>query len=72
MTRSMAAALGADGHTVNGVEAGLTESEIMDATPTEVKAAAIATTSVEKRMGTPDDITQLVVWLTSEKARWIR
>ncbi|KAF9529387.1 hypothetical protein CPB83DRAFT_875528 [Crepidotus variabilis] len=60
MTRCWAAELGAGGHTVNAVAPGPTESEMIKRIPTEIN-----------RLGTADDIAQIVAFLASEESRWI-
>lgn len=71
LTRCWADELGADGHTVNTVNPGAVQSDMLDKLPRDVIDAQKAVTSVEKRIGTKDDIAQIVAWLASEESRWI-
>ena len=72
LTRSWAAELGDRGVTVNTVAPGSTESALLDASATSDDLAMEAQrTPVERRIGRPDDIAQVVAWLASEDSRWI-
>jgi 3-oxoacyl-[acyl-carrier protein] reductase len=71
LTRSHAAELGPRGITVNAVAPGLTTTDMLAAViPSEVQQAMIATTAL-RRLGTPEDIADVVAFLASEEARWI-
>ena len=70
-TRSWAAELGQDGHTVNAVVPGPVESEMLDWVPEEVKDMQKKTTPVQSRFGTVDDIAQVVGFLAEEGSRWV-
>lgn len=71
LTRSHAAELGMEAHTVNVVEPGPTESEMVEKIPKELVERQKSTTPVEKRLGTPKDIADIVAWLAEEQSRWI-
>lgn len=71
LTRCWAAELGAQGHTVNCVSPGPVQTELMDNIPTETIEMQKATTPVQNRIGTVDDITQIVSWMASEGSRWV-
>jgi 3-oxoacyl-[acyl-carrier protein] reductase len=71
LTRSWALELGPRGVTVNAVAPGWTESDMLDvALPAEVRPQAIAQTAL-RRIGTPDDIADVVAFLASDAARWV-
>lgn len=70
-TRSLAAELGPKGHTVNAVEPGPTETEMIAKIPVELVEMQKSMTPVENRMGRVDDIAQVVAWLSEEQSRWI-
>ncbi len=71
LTRSHAAELGPKGITVNAVSPGLTETEMMRAVITpEVEKAMVGQTALG-RVGTPDDIADVVAFVASDAARWI-
>ncbi|KAK5941919.1 hypothetical protein PMZ80_005870 [Knufia obscura] len=72
LTRSWAAELGDRGVTVNTVAPGSTQSDLLDAsTNSDDVAAEAQRTPVERRIGRPDDIAQVVAWLASDDSRWI-
>jgi 3-oxoacyl-[acyl-carrier protein] reductase len=71
MTRALAHDLGKDGTTVNCVAPGAVESDMLGDIPDEVLQTLFKSTAVEQRVGTPDDIAQVVCWLASDDARWI-
>jgi 3-oxoacyl-[acyl-carrier protein] reductase len=69
-TRSLSKEVGARGITVNAVLPGVTETEMTAGFPEERKRAAAQQTSMG-RLGTPEDIADVVGLLASERARWI-
>lgn len=71
LTRSMAAELGRDGHTVNTVNPGPVQSGMLANIPEENFSMQKANTPIENRLGTVDDVAQIVAWLASEESRWI-
>jgi len=71
LTRCWAAELGAHGHTVNCVNPGPVQTELMDNIPKETVEMQKATTPIENRVGRVDDIAQIVSWLASEGSRWV-
>ncbi|ORY12002.1 dehydrogenase with different specificitie [Clohesyomyces aquaticus] len=71
LTRGLAAELGDAGHTVNAVEPGPTESEMLDNIPKHIVEMQKQTTPVEHRVAKADDIAQVVGWLAEEQSRWI-
>ncbi|KPI34421.1 uncharacterized protein AB675_3880 [Cyphellophora attinorum] len=72
LTRSWASELGDRGITVNTVAPGSTQSDLLSASAEadDVKAEA-AKTPVERRVGTPNDVAQVVAWLASEESKWV-
>lgn len=71
MTKSLAHELGDAGHTVNAVAPGPVESEMLDDVPKDLIDLQLKLTAVEHRVGTTDDIAQIVCWLASEDSRWV-
>lgn len=71
MTRSWAAELGEEGHTVNAVNPGPVRSEMLDNIPQDIIKMQKAQTPVGNRLGSVDDIAQIVAWLASEESRWV-
>ena len=71
LTRCWAAELGSAGHTVNAVNPGPVQTELMENIPKEYIEMQKAQTPVQNRLGTIDDIAQIVAWLASEESRWI-
>ncbi|CAN5222181.1 SDR family oxidoreductase [soil metagenome] len=71
LTRCHAAELGPRGITVNAVAPGFTESDMLDvALPAEARGGMIALTALG-RLGRPEDIADVVAFLTSDDAHWI-
>ncbi len=70
LTRSWAKELAKKYHcTVNGVLVGPT---VTDTAPdSEARAAAKSATTAEHRLGTPDDVGEIVAWLVAEGSRWV-
>jgi 3-oxoacyl-[acyl-carrier protein] reductase len=71
LTRCWAAELGSAGHTVNAVNPGPVQTALMENIPKEYIEMQKAQTPVQQRVGTVDDIAQIVAWLASEESRWI-
>jgi 3-oxoacyl-[acyl-carrier protein] reductase len=71
LTRGHAVDLGAKGVTVNAVAPGTTDTEMLRAgLPEGVKKQMIANTTLG-RLGTPEDIADVVAYFCSDDARWI-
>ncbi|KAL6235488.1 hypothetical protein BDW75DRAFT_209228 [Aspergillus navahoensis] len=71
LTRCWAAELGGSGHTVNCVNPGPVQTELMDNIPKETIEMQRNQTPIQNRIGTVEDIAPVVVWLASEESRWI-
>ncbi|KAL1717847.1 hypothetical protein EV715DRAFT_291779 [Schizophyllum commune] len=70
-TRALAVEIGAAGHSVNAVAPGPTESDMLDTLSAEVIEAQKQGTPMQNRIGTVDDIAQIVAWLAEESSRWV-
>lgn len=70
LTRCHAAELGPRGIRVNAVAPGATETDIGRWQPPELRDQIIKATALG-RVGTPDDIADVVAFLASDDARWI-
>jgi 3-oxoacyl-[acyl-carrier protein] reductase len=71
MTRCWAAELGEQGHTVNSVNPGPVQSKMLDNIPKDIVDMQKKQTPVGRRLGTVDDVAQIVSWLASEESRWV-
>jgi 3-oxoacyl-[acyl-carrier protein] reductase len=70
-TRTFAAELGAKGITVNAVSPGITQTDMLaENIPARVQERMIANTALG-RLGTPEDIADVVAFLVSDDARWV-
>jgi 3-oxoacyl-[acyl-carrier protein] reductase len=71
MTRVAARELGSRGITVNAVSPGITETEGVKASLPQAMAEALRQQTPLGRLGTPEDIIGLVVFLAGPDGRWI-
>lgn len=71
LTRCWAAELGHNGTTVNAVNPGPVQSEMLDNIPKEIVNAQKAATPIENRVGTVEEIAMIVCWLAGEESRWV-
>ena len=71
LTRCWAAELGSKGHTVNAVNPGPVQTKVLEGIPSEIVDMQKKMTPVENRLGTTDDIAQVVAFLAEENSRWI-
>ncbi|TKA67143.1 hypothetical protein B0A49_10241 [Cryomyces minteri] len=70
-TRTWAAELGKDGHTVNQVNPGPVQSAMLENIPKDIIEMQKKWTPLQNRLGTVDDIAQVVGFLAEEGSRWI-
>lgn len=71
LTRTWASELGHAGHTVNQVNPGPVESEMLDEVPSDIVALQKQMTPIENRIGRSKDISQIVGFLSEEGSRWV-
>ncbi|PKS08361.1 hypothetical protein jhhlp_005305 [Lomentospora prolificans] len=71
LTRCWAAELGADGHSVNVINPGPVKSDMLNNIPEDIVAMQKATTPLQNRLGTFDDVAQIAAWLAGEESRWV-
>ncbi|KAI0412141.1 3-ketoacyl-acyl carrier protein reductase [Xylaria grammica] len=71
LTRCWAGELGANGTTVNCVCPGPVASELLDNVPKEIVDGQKATTPLEKRLGTVEEIANVVAGLAGRDGAWI-
>jgi 3-oxoacyl-[acyl-carrier protein] reductase len=71
LTRCWAAELGHNGTTVNTVNPGPVQSEMLDNIPEEIVEAQKKATPLQNRVGTVEEVADLVGWLASEESRWV-
>lgn len=70
LTRSLAAQLGPQGHTVNAILPGATQSDMLDKTP-EAHEMQRLMTPLEHRLGTPEDVSLVVAMVAEPQSRWL-
>lgn len=70
LTRSAAQEFGKQGIRVNSVLPGLTETPMMQDQPESMKVA-LAQMSPTGKLGQPEDVAKVAVWLCSPEAQWV-
>jgi 3-oxoacyl-[acyl-carrier protein] reductase len=70
LTKAVAKEMGAFGVNVNAVAPGLIETEMMKSAPEKVKEMALAEIAL-KRLGQPEEVADVVVFMCTEKSRHI-
>jgi 3-oxoacyl-[acyl-carrier protein] reductase len=71
LTRCLAVELGPKGHTVNAIESGPVQTDLLNGIPEEVVEMQKRRTPAGNRLGTTDDIAQIVGFLADESSRWV-
>ena len=70
-TRGWAADLGGDGTTVNCVAPGPVESDMLDLVPESIVGPQKTETPVQKRVGTSQEIAEIVAFLAEGRSSWV-
>lgn len=70
-TRNWAAELGKDGTTVNAVNPGPVQSEMLDQVSEEIKGPQMKATPIEQRFGEPEEIAEIVGFLAESRSSWV-
>jgi len=71
LTRVWAAELGGNGTTVNTVNPGPVDSDMLENIPKEIVEKQKADTPVQKRLGTTEEVADIVAWLAGRDSRWV-
>jgi NAD(P)-dependent dehydrogenase (short-subunit alcohol dehydrogenase family) len=71
LVRNWAALLGPHGVRVNAVAPGIIDTEMSNFTKSEAGRSVAMGMQALKRIGTPEDVADVVAFLASERARWI-
>lgn len=71
LTRCWAAELGKNGTTVNAVNPGPVQSEMLDNIPKDIVDMQKAQTPLQNRVGTVEEVAAVVCWLAGEDSRWV-
>ncbi|MCJ1466458.1 hypothetical protein MMC07_005077 [Pseudocyphellaria aurata] len=71
LTRCWAAELGSAGTTVNVVNPGPTDTVMLADIPPAIVSLQKSRTPVGQRLGTADDVAQIVAFLAEESSRWV-
>jgi 3-oxoacyl-[acyl-carrier protein] reductase len=71
LTRCWAAELGGNGTTVNQINPGPVQSDMLDNIPKEIVDMQKANTPLQNRLGTIDEVARVVAWLAGHDAAWI-
>lgn len=70
-TRNWAVELGKDGTTVNAVNPGPVQSEMLDQVSPAVVEAQKKATPIENRLGTPEEVAEIVAFLAEDRSSWL-
>lgn len=70
-TRTWAAEFGKDGTTANTVNPGPVESEMLDQVSKEIVEPQKTATPLEQRVGTPEEIAEVVAFLAEPRSSWV-
>ncbi|KAB2576171.1 Dehydrogenase OXI1 [Lasiodiplodia theobromae] len=70
-TRALAAELGPQGHTVNAIQPGPTNSDMMTKIPPEIVEQQKKTTPLEHRVGEPEDVALLTAMVAEPQSGWM-
>jgi 3-oxoacyl-[acyl-carrier protein] reductase len=70
-TRAWAAELGKDGTTANTVNPGPVQSEMLDQVSREIIEPQKKATPVQQRVGTPEEIAEIVAFLAEPRSSWV-
>jgi 3-oxoacyl-[acyl-carrier protein] reductase len=71
LTRCWAAELGHNGTTVNAVNPGPVESEMLANIPKDIVEGQKNATPIENRLGTVEEVAAVVGWLAGSESRWV-
>ena len=71
LTRCWAAELGGNGTTVNAVNPGPVESEMLKNIPKDIVDGQKKATPLENRVGTVEEVANVVAWLAGEDSGWV-
>jgi 3-oxoacyl-[acyl-carrier protein] reductase len=71
LTRCWAAEFGHNGTTVNCVNPGPVQSDMLDNIPKDIVEGQKKGTPVENRLGTKEEVADVVAWLAGPDSRWV-
>lgn len=71
LTRAWATEFGHNGTTVNAVEPGPVQTDMLDNIPKEIVDMQKQRTAVENRVGMPQEISDIVSWLAGDESAWV-
>lgn len=71
LTRCFAAELGPAGHSVNCISSGPVKTDLAGLLPPGLLDHLVSLTPLQSRVGTADDIAQIVAFLAEEGTRWL-
>jgi 3-oxoacyl-[acyl-carrier protein] reductase len=71
LTRSWATELGHDGTTVNAVNPGPVQTELLDNIPKDIIETQKKLTAVGNRLGMPQEVSDIVAWLAGDESGWV-
>ncbi|KAH8905564.1 dehydrogenase [Coniochaeta sp. PMI_546] len=71
LTRVWATELGHNGTTVNAVNPGPVQTELLEKIPKEIIDMQKQLTAVENRLGMPHEVSDVVSWLAGDESGWI-
>lgn len=71
ITKILSTELGPLGIRVNAVSPGLTQTDMLAASPQEVIDKMVVEATALRRLGTPEDVAQSISWIAGDDAGWV-
>ena len=70
-SKILAAELGPAGVRVNVVSPGLTQTDMLSATPESAIDTLVNEATALRRLGKPEEVAETIIWLASDQSKWV-